>query len=162
MTLEDRTEDGHVTKVIQLANRSALYDTTTAITAKERSVETLDQASEDYHRLYLLDIEMHARLRNVTNAMNQLDSAGGQDVLMVLTEEYNWMSKVQEEVRDTQVGGDRCNEALRYEFLQSLHDIRDTVRSIMDVMGRRTKEDLNSASATVNTGEIHSINRNAY
>ena len=112
-----------------------------------------DQASEDYRRLYLLDIEMHARLRNVTNVVNQLHLSDGQQVLMMLTEEHNWMNKVQQEVRDMRVNDDPCNEELRHAFLQSLHEIRNAVGSIVDVLGRRTKEDLNSASAIIDTGK---------
>lgn len=160
MTLEDRTQDRHITDAIPLASHFTSDDTTR--TAKEGSAKILDRASEDYHRLYFLDIEIHARLQNVTDTINQLDSADGQQVLTMLTEEYNWMNKVQEEVRDTQVDDDPCNEPLQHALLQSLQEIRDAVRSIIDVLGRRSKEDLKSASATVNTGEIYSIIRNAY
>jgi hypothetical protein len=134
-----------------VASRFTSGDTT--IASREHSVVIHDQASEDYRRLYLLDIEMHARLRNVTNVVNQLHSSDGQQVLMMLTEEHNWMNKVQQEVRDMRVNDDPCNEELRHAFLQSLHEIRNAVGSIVDVLGRRTKEDLNSVSAIIDTGK---------
>jgi hypothetical protein len=143
-----------------VASRSILDDTTRA--SRERSAEIQDQASEDYHRLYLLDIEMHARLRNVTDTVNQLDSADGQQALKMLTEECSWMKKTQEEIEYMRVNGDACNEELRHASLQSLHEIRNAVGSIMDVVGRRTKEDPNSASATVDTGERYSMSGTAY
>jgi hypothetical protein len=141
-------------------SQSTLDDTTRA--AKECSAKIQDKASEEYCRLYLLDIEMHARLRGVTDTVNQLHSVDRQQVVTMLTGEYNWMKKAQEELRDMQVDGDVCNEQLQDASLQSLYEIREAVGSIMDVLSCRTKEDLNSASATIDTGEKYWIHGNAY
>lgn len=141
-------------------SRSTLGDTTRA--ARERSAEIQDKVSEDYCRLYLLDIEMQACLQSVTDTVNQLHLADGQQVITMLTEEYNWMKKAQEELKDMRANGDACNEQMRDASLQSLYEIREAVGSIVDVVGRRTKEDLNSASATINTGEKYWIHENTY
>jgi hypothetical protein len=125
-------------------------------------VEIQDKASEDHCRLYLLDLEMHARLRSVTDTVNQLHLADGQQVMTMLTEEYNWMKKAQEELEDMGANGDVCNEQMRDASLQSLYEIREAVGSIVDVVGRRTKEDLNSASTTIDTGEKYWIQGNTY
>ncbi|KAG2094401.1 uncharacterized protein F5147DRAFT_657166 [Suillus discolor] len=95
LTLEHRTQNWRVSEAKQVASRSTSDDTTRA--SRERSVVIQDQESEDYRRLYLLDIELHARLRGVTNTVNKLDSSDGQQVLTMLTEECNWMKKAQEE-----------------------------------------------------------------
>ncbi|KAG2073510.1 hypothetical protein BDR04DRAFT_1116385 [Suillus decipiens] len=143
------SNDRHVTEAIQADSRSTLDDTTRA--ARECSVEIQDKASEDHCRLYLLDLEMHARLWSVTNTVNQLHLADGQQVMTMLTKEYNWMKKAQEELEDMGANGDVCNEQMQDASLQSLYEIREVVGSIMDVVGHRTKEDLNSASATIDT-----------
>lgn len=105
---------------------------------------------------------MQACLQSVTDTVNQLHLADGQQVITMLTEEYNWMKKAQEELKDMRANGDACNEQMRDASLQSLYEIREAVGSIVDVVGRRTKEDLNSASATINTGEKYWIHENTY
>jgi hypothetical protein len=148
LTLEDRTQHGRIAKGIKANNRSL-----------DAAKPVQDRISEAYHSLYLLDFEMHARMRTVTDAVNQLDSADGQQVLAMLTGEYQWMKKVEGEVRVMQVDGDACNEEYRDAFLISLQENTEAVKTIMDVVARRTQEGQNSTSAIVDTGEPYYNNQ---
>ena len=68
-----------------------------------RSLEIQHQASEIYQKLYLLDIEMHGRIRAVKDAVDQLDSADEQHVLLMVTTQYQWMKELQGELREMQL-----------------------------------------------------------
>lgn len=134
-----------------------LYDT--VIAARKHSAGNQDQALEDYNWLYLLDVEMHACLKAVTDAVNHLESVDGQQILVMLAKNHNWMKKALDEVKDMEVSSDACNEEFRHAFLGSLQEMKDAVESIMDVIGYRTEDDLKSVSVTVNTGETFDLNR---
>lgn len=151
MTLEDRTEgrleEGQITAESQCTPNDTFRAT------REQSAEIHGEVSENYRKLFLLDIEMHARLQTVTDAVNQLHLTDGQQVLGMLTAEHETMTTMQEEVRHMQVSSDTCNEEFRHAILGTLEEMRLAVKSIMDVIAQRaTNDDLDSAKI-VDTGE---------
>ncbi|KAG1810690.1 uncharacterized protein BJ212DRAFT_1302402 [Suillus subaureus] len=82
-----------------------------------------------------------------------LHLADGQQVLGMLTAEYETMTTMQEEVRHIQVNSDACNEEFRHTILGTLEEMRLMVKSIMDMITHRaTNDDLDSAKI-VDTGE---------
>jgi hypothetical protein len=155
LTLEDRTEGRLEEGRITAESRRTPNDTFRA--AREHSAEIHGESSDNYRKLFFLDIEMHARLQTVTDAVNQLHLADGQQVLGMLTVEYETMTTMQEEVRHMQVSSDACNEEFRHAILGTLEEMRLAVKSIMDVIAHRaTNDDLDSAKI-VDTGETQLV-----
>ena len=96
---------------------------------------------------------MHGRIRAVKDAVDQLDSADEQHVLLMLTTQYQWMKELQGELGGMQLNGDVCNEEYRRVVLEKVQEIMPAIKSILDVVGSRTQGNLSGASATVDTGE---------
>ncbi|KAG1780880.1 hypothetical protein EV702DRAFT_1042593 [Suillus placidus] len=98
LILEDRTEDRIEDRRITVESQCKPNETSRA--AREHSAEIHEEASNDYHKLFLLNINMHACLRTVADIVNQLHSADGQQALVMLTAEYETMTNMQEESND--------------------------------------------------------------
>jgi len=155
LTLEDRTEGRLEEGQITAESRCTLNDTFRAV--REHSAEIHGESSDNYRKLFFLDIEMHACLQTVTDAVNQLHLADGQQVLGMLTVEYETMTTMQEEVRHMQVSSDACHEEFQHAILGTLEEMRLVVKSIMDVITHRaTNDDLDSAKI-VDTGETQLV-----
>jgi hypothetical protein len=153
--LEDRTEGRIEEGRITAESQCMPNDTSRA--AREHSAGKHGEASDNYRKLFLLDIEMHAHLQTVTDAVNQLHLADGQQVLGMLTTEYEIMTTMQEEVRHIQVSSDACNKEFRPTILGTLEEMRLTVKSIMDVITHRTTNDDLDSAEIIDTGETQSL-----